>query len=92
MVTYSEYLEKFRNAQMEGRLPENAEPDSEEDFRFFNTPLKETPSLAEDVPFRLSYKNIYLTLRKKFEKLDNKDALVELDKIYNETAEKLNLL
>lgn len=94
-MTYSEYLDKFHEAQLAGRFSDKEYPWSEEDFKFFSTPLPRTPDLKDDPKFRLSYKSSYLNLRKAIEggmAHDKEEQLKELDRVYQETASKLNLL
>ena len=94
-MTFEEYTNKFREAQLAGKLSENAKPWSEEDFNFFSSPIKKTAALADDPMFRLGYKSIYLSLRKSIEggmAADKEEQLKMLDGIYQEVAEKLNLL
>ena len=91
-MNYQDYLNKFRAAQLEERIPKTEQPWSEESFEFFTTPLKKTVELKDDVPFRLSYKRLYFSLKKLLERAGNKEGLQELEKSYYEVAEKLNLL
>ena len=54
-----------------------------------------SPPIKEDTFLRLTYKEMYLRIRKLIENgktEDKQSQLEELDKIYKETAEKLNLL
>ena len=94
-MTYQEYVDKFRDVQLSGRLQEIEKPWSEEDFKFFSEPIKKTSELKDNPPFRLSYKNFYLNLRQAIERgaaSNKEERLKELDNIYQETAAKLNLL
>ena len=94
-MEYNEYVEKFRTTQLEGRFSAEEQPWSKEDFIFFTTPLTATPEIKDDPPLRLTYMQMYLRLKKLIEKgnaLDKDEQLKELNKIYTETAEKINLL
>ena len=87
MVTYEQYIERFRNWQLEKDERLFYQPMSEEHFKEWIKPIQERDFSRTE---KLSYKEIYLRLRKLF--IGNEEAQKQLDEIYMPLAKDWNLI